>query len=124
MDKDILKEVGLTTNETDVYLTLLKEGSISVNNIAEKAGLHRQAVYDALDRLLEKGFVSFVTRNNKKHFQGIHPQKILEYLQEKRGENSEYPARTHQPHTTPPRRHICGGVQGKRYHQDRLQGYH
>ena len=83
MDKQILKELGLTNNETEVYLTLLKTGSISVNEIAEKSGLHRQAVYDALDRLLEKGFVSFVIKNNKKYFQGINPEKILEYLKEK-----------------------------------------
>lgn len=83
MNKQILKELGLTNNEIEVYLTLLKTGSISVNAIAEKSGLHRQAVYDALDRLLEKGFVSFVIKNNKKYFQGINPEKILEYLKEK-----------------------------------------
>ena len=76
MDKEILKECGLTNNETGVYLALLQTGSISVNSIAEKSGLHRQAVYDALDRLLEKGFVNFVIKNNKKHFQAIHPEKI------------------------------------------------
>lgn len=83
MDKEILKEFGLTNNETEVYITLLQTGSISVNSIAEKSGLHRQAVYDALDRLLEKGFVNFVIKNNKKHFQAIHPEKIREYLKEK-----------------------------------------
>lgn len=83
MNKEIFKELGLTNNETEVYLTLLQTGSISVNSIAEKSGLHRQAVYDALDRLLEKGFVNFVIKNNKKHFQAIHPEKIEEYLKEK-----------------------------------------
>lgn len=83
MDKQALKELGLTNNEVEVYLTLLQGGSISVNSIAEKSGLHRQAVYDALDRLLEKGFVSFVIKNNKKFFQGIHPKKVLDYLKEK-----------------------------------------
>ena len=83
MNKEILKEVGLTNNETEVYLTLLQTGSISVNSIAKKSGLHRQAVYDALDRLLEKGFANFVIKNNKKQFQAIHPEKIGDYLKEK-----------------------------------------
>ena len=83
MNKEILKELGLTNNEIEVYLTLLKKGSISVNDIAERSGLHRQAVYDTLDRLLEKGFVNFVVKNNKKYFQAINPEKILEYLKEK-----------------------------------------
>ncbi|MFH0870077.1 MAG: helix-turn-helix domain-containing protein [archaeon] len=83
MDKGILKELGLTNNEIEVYITLLRTGSVSVNTIAEKAGLHRQAVYDALDRLLEKGFVSYVMKNNKKFFQGVNPEKILSYLKER-----------------------------------------
>ncbi len=82
--KEILKEVGLTNNEVEVYLTLLKTGSVTVNTVAEKSGLHRQACYDALDRLLEKGFASFVIQNGKKHFQGVHPEKISEYIEEKR----------------------------------------
>ena len=83
MNKEILKDLGLTKNEIEVYLTLLRKGSISVNEIAEKSGLHRQAVYDALDRLLEKGFVNFVIKTNKKYFQGINPEKILEHIKEK-----------------------------------------
>ena len=83
MNKEVLKELGLTNNETEVYLTLLQKGSISVNEIAGRSGLHRQAVYDSLDRLLEKGFVNFVIKNGKKYFQGIHPEKILGYLEEK-----------------------------------------
>ncbi len=83
MNKEILKDLGLTNNETEVYLTLIRLGSVTVNVIAEKSGLHRQACYDALDRLLEKGFVSFVTKNNSKHFSGVHPEKILSYLKEK-----------------------------------------
>lgn len=83
MNKEIMKELGLTNNEIEVYLTLLRKGSVSVNEIAEKSGLHRQAVYDALDRLLEKGFVNFVIKSNKKYFQGINPEKIVNYLHEK-----------------------------------------
>ncbi len=81
--KEVLKELGLTNNEIEVYLTLLRKGSISVNEIAQRSGLHRQAVYDALERLLEKGFVSFVIKNGKKYFQGIAPGKILGYLKER-----------------------------------------
>lgn len=83
MDKEILKELGLTNNEVEVYLVLLQQGSISVNEVAERAGLHRQAVYDALDRLLEKGFVSFVMRGGKKHFQGVQPERVIDFLKEK-----------------------------------------
>ena len=84
MEKEILYDLGLTHNEVEIYLVLLGAGSISVNEIAERSGLHRQAVYDALERLLEKGFVSYVQKNSKKYFQGIHPEKIKNYLDEKK----------------------------------------
>ncbi len=83
MDKSVLKDMGLTKNETEVYLTLLRKGTVSVNEIAGKSGLHRQAVYDAMDRLMEKGFASFVVKNGKKYFQGIHPERIIGYLKER-----------------------------------------
>ncbi len=83
MDKDVLRGLGLTNNEVEIYLALLKSSSISVNELAQKSGLHRQAIYDALERLLEKGFASYVVENNKKFFQAIDPEKILEYIKEK-----------------------------------------
>ncbi|MBI5389015.1 hypothetical protein HZB01_01405 [Candidatus Woesearchaeota archaeon] len=81
IDTRLLKEIGLTSNEVTIYLTLIKSGSVTVNVIAEKAGLHRQGVYDALDRLLEKGFVGFLEQNSKKYFHAISPEYISEYLQ-------------------------------------------
>lgn len=82
VNKDLLMELGLTKNEVEVYLKLLMGGSITVNTIAERTGLHRQACYDALDRLLEKGFVNFVLKENKKYFQSLPPESILTYAED------------------------------------------
>lgn len=84
--KEILKRLGMTNNEVEVYLTLLNRGELSVNEIGNKSGLHRQVCYDALDRLLEKGFVSYITKNSKKFFKALNPEKILDYLEEKKQE--------------------------------------
>ena len=86
MVKEILKNLGLTTNEVEVYLTLLNKGELSVNEIGMKSGLHRQVCYDALDRLLEKGFVSYILKDGKKFFKALTPEKILDYLEEKKQE--------------------------------------
>lgn len=80
INRELLKELGLTTNEVEVYLKLLGSGSITVNELATKTGLYRQACYDALDRLLEKGFVNFVVKDSKKHFQALNPEKLVEYV--------------------------------------------
>ncbi|MFH1641266.1 MAG: helix-turn-helix domain-containing protein [Nanoarchaeota archaeon] len=86
MIKETLKSLGMTKNEVEIYLTLLNAGELSVNEIGSKSGLHRQVCYDALDRLLEKGFVSYVNRNNKKYFRPLYPEKILDYLEEKKNQ--------------------------------------
>jgi sugar-specific transcriptional regulator TrmB len=83
MNKDILKEIGLTEYEAEVYLALLSSGQMSAYELAEKAGLYRQVTYDSLKRLAEKGFVSSVTERKTKLFKAIDPKLILEFLNEK-----------------------------------------
>ncbi|MBU2561570.1 MAG: hypothetical protein KKD17_04680 [Nanoarchaeota archaeon] len=89
MIKDILAGLGMTANEIEIYLVLLKSGTLSVNDVGEKAGLHRQVCYDALERLLEKGFVSYTIQNSKKYFQALSPEKIIDYLDEKKEQVNE-----------------------------------
>ncbi|MDP2925037.1 MAG: helix-turn-helix domain-containing protein [Nanoarchaeota archaeon] len=84
MDKTILKNLGLTDYEIEIFLTLIKNGPLSAYEISKKTGLYRQACYDALNRLQEKAFVSFVLKNGKKIFQAIDPEKILEFLDEQK----------------------------------------
>ena len=84
MDKSIIKNLGLTDYEVEIFLTLTKNGSLSVYHISKKTGLYRQACYDALNRLQEKGFVSFVLKNGKKSFQAISPKQISEFLDEQK----------------------------------------
>ena len=83
MNKDILKEIGLTDQEATIYLSLLVNGQISAYELAEKAGLYRQVTYDSLKRLTEKGFVSTVTEGKTKLFKATNPKLILEFLNEK-----------------------------------------
>ncbi len=92
MVKEMLRSLGMTPNEAEIYLALLGSGELSVNGIASKAGLHRQVCYDALDRLLEKGFVSYIMKDNKKFFRPLPPDRIPDYLEEKKQEvNSALP---------------------------------
>lgn len=84
MDKSTLRALGLTSNEIEIYLVLLETGEATASELARKTGFYRQICYDALDRLLEKGFASFVSREGKKRFQAAPPQKLLEYAEEKK----------------------------------------
>lgn len=83
MNKEILKQVGLTDYEAEVYLALLSNGQMSAYELAEKAGLYRQVTYDSLKRLMEKGFVSSVIEGKTKLFKAIDPKLILEFINER-----------------------------------------
>ena len=83
INKEILKQIGLTDYESQVYLALLTNGQISAYELAEKAGLYRQVTYDTLKRLGEKGFVSSVVEGKNKLFKATNPELILEILNEK-----------------------------------------
>lgn len=89
MNKSVLKNLGLSENETSIYLILLKTGSAPVSKIAEKAGMYRPYVYDTLNRLLEKSLVSFVVEDKKKFFSASHPEKLLDLLNEKKSDLEE-----------------------------------
>jgi sugar-specific transcriptional regulator TrmB len=81
-----LKELGLTDNEVNIYLLLLKQGAMGPAEIAQKLGLHRGYVYDALERMQEKEVISTVLVNNKKQFQATPPKNLVELLQLRLGE--------------------------------------
>ncbi len=86
MNTQIFQLIGLTYNETKVYLTLLDLGKAHAGEITEKSGIHRRNVYDALARLMEKGLVSFVIVNNRKLFSPANPRRFLELIDEKKFE--------------------------------------
>ncbi len=90
MNSDILLRIGLTRNEVKVYLTLLEMGSTSAGALIKKVELHRTAVYDMLERLIEKGIVTYVMISKIKHFEVVEPHQLLNYLDQKKDELDDY----------------------------------
>ena len=82
LDK-IMQEIGLSDYETKIYLELISLGESVAGKIAENAKVNRRNVYDALNRLIKRGFVSFSIKNNKKYYLAVHPKKILSIYEEK-----------------------------------------
>lgn len=83
MDIKILKEAGLTEGEIKVYIALLELGVSTTGPIIEKSKIARSIIYHILDKLMEKGLVSHLTKEKTKYFQAEDPTKILEYLDQK-----------------------------------------
>lgn len=81
-----LLKVGLTEGEAKVYLALSELGSSSVGPIVKKSKVAYSNIYDILNRLLDKGVVSFVIKSKTKYFQAAPPSNFLEYLNKKEKE--------------------------------------
>jgi sugar-specific transcriptional regulator TrmB len=78
-----IREIGLSDNEAEVYITLLTLRETTASQIAKQTKIARTNIYDELNKLIEKGFVSYVIKNNVKYFKPINPNKIINYLKEK-----------------------------------------
>jgi len=84
MDTTNLEKMGLTRNQSAVYLSLLKLGSSTAQNIIKESGLHSSRVYESLEKLQDIGLVSFVVKDFKRYFQAAKPEKLLDFLEEKK----------------------------------------
>ena len=81
-----LLKVGLTDGESKVYLALSELGSSTVGPIVKKSRVAYSNIYDILNRLIEKGIVSFVIKSKTKYFQAASPKNLLVYLENKEKE--------------------------------------
>ncbi|HII16307.1 TPA: hypothetical protein HA361_00160 [Candidatus Woesearchaeota archaeon] len=84
MHEETLAKIGMTQNESKVYLALLKLGMTPAQPLVRESGLHRSRVYEVLEKLQAKGLASHVVKNFKKYFQAVAPDKLLSYLDEQR----------------------------------------
>ncbi len=83
MDVSYLEEIGLTKNESIVYLTLLELGPSLAGEVAKKSGLHRRSVYDVSEMLIKKGLIGYILRNNRRLFSASNPERLLDLVREK-----------------------------------------
>jgi len=81
-----LLKIGLTEGEAKVYLALSELGSSTVGPIVKKSKVAYSNIYDILNRLIEKGIVSFIIKNKTKYFQAASPSNLIQYLDKKQEE--------------------------------------
>ena len=81
--KTVLEDLGLSDGEIKVYLALLKLGSSPVSKIKEESNLHRTTIYDFIEKLINKGLVSYIVKNNIKFYSAMHPSKLMDFVKEK-----------------------------------------
>jgi len=82
MEKSILINAGLTPNESEVYLALLEKEESVAGELAAETKISRPHVYDSINKLMEKGLVSYVVKKNKRYFRAANPKELLSYLED------------------------------------------
>ncbi len=83
MNQKLLEDIGLTKGEITVYLTLLKLGETTTGKIIKQAQISSGKIYEILDKLIQKGLVSFILKDKTKYFSACSPQRIVDYVDEK-----------------------------------------
>lgn len=72
-----LYELGLHEKEARIYLALLTLGTNPVSIIARKTGQNRTSCYAIIEKLIEKGFIEQMVKNNISYFSPVEPKYIL-----------------------------------------------
>lgn len=77
----ILKKLGFSDKEINIYLTALKLGPAPVRRIAEVSGINRGTSYDILKSLIDRGLVSYYHKEKKQYFVAENPGRLKNFLE-------------------------------------------
>jgi sugar-specific transcriptional regulator TrmB len=81
--KDALREFGLTEQESQVYLALLKLGGSTATILAKEVVMKRTTVYPILKSLAAKGCVLVYFRKDRRYYYAQKPNKLASLLEKK-----------------------------------------
>ncbi len=78
-----LEELNLTAGQIKVFQALLELGTTGIHNIQEKTGLERRTIYDVLNKLIDRGFVTYIDEKGTRRYQCTHPKNLKEAIEQK-----------------------------------------
>ncbi len=86
MIEETLIALGLSKEETEIYLALLSKGALSVSEIAKGTKVKRTYVYKICEDLLAKGLISISNKNKGVTYAPLSPDYLLSIAQKKKQE--------------------------------------
>lgn len=81
---DILKELGFSNLEAQVYLAMLSIGDGTIMQIADASRVKRTSVYHVIESLKDAGLVSIQVRGFKQSYRAEHPDKLKSLVNKRR----------------------------------------
>ncbi len=79
--ESFLKEIGLTDNEIEVFLTVSKSGRLSYGNLAKHINFNRTTMYGVARSLIKKGLLHEDIGSSKKYLVAIEPKELISPLE-------------------------------------------
>lgn len=86
MDTKSLQNIGLTDGEIRVYLALIKLGPSTSGPIVDESKVSSSKIYNILERLMQKGIVSYIVKEKTRYYQAENPVKLKDYVNKKEAE--------------------------------------
>lgn len=83
---EITKKLGLSSNEANVYINLLKLGANPVSTVAKNAGVNRSNCYGVLEKLFGGGYVQKVRKNGLIYYRATPINTLINKLKDQRSE--------------------------------------
>lgn len=78
-----LEQLGLSQHEATVYLALLDLGSVGAGNLIRKTGLHRNIIYETLNKLIAKHLATQFTQKKVAQYRATDPSQLIDSLKTK-----------------------------------------
>jgi len=85
----ILQNLGLNEKEAKVYLACLELGSATVQEVSDKAGVKRTSVYNFLEDMKARGFITEVKQGKKMLLIAEDPHALLKKADEQKKQLEE-----------------------------------
>jgi HTH-type transcriptional regulator, sugar sensing transcriptional regulator len=89
MDTKALQNIGFTDGEIRIYLALIKLGPSTTGPITDKSRVSSSKVYHILEKLLQKGIISYIIKEKTRYYQAEDPTKLKDYVNKKEKEIQE-----------------------------------
>lgn len=83
MNQDILKQIGLTNNEIKIYLSILKLGRCSGNQVKKETKISNSQTYSGLNKLIDEGMIIYEKTSLGKRYSALDPNVIKKIIKER-----------------------------------------
>lgn len=86
MVKDLLKKIGLSETESEVYLSVLEQGKSLPSSVSKRTNIKRPTVYAAAEELVKKGILEKDLSGKSTYYIATSPDTIQNYVEQEKRE--------------------------------------